>query len=79
MTEEEKQLPKLKRQLDAFLSSEQGQISKHAIVTLGAIAGTAVAGVIASKVAQAHPVTITTSGDSSGATVTATHNHGMYG
>ncbi len=51
-------LPKIKKKIKSFLQDEEGKISKHAIMTVGAIVGTAAVIGIAAKSVEAvfnHP------------------------
>jgi hypothetical protein len=52
-------LPKVKKKLSAFISSEQGSVSKQSLLTIGTFVGTAaIAGVMAARNIRANQLTI---------------------
>ena len=57
----------VKKKVSTFIRSEQGQVSKHSLVTLGAFLGSAALGaILAAKTASAGSVSISVNTDSGG-------------
>ncbi len=57
----------VKRKVSTFIRSEQGQVSKHSLVTLGAFLGSAALGaILAAKTVSGGSVSISVNTDSGG-------------
>jgi hypothetical protein len=68
-------LPKIKKELAAFLVGEEGRISKQYVLTIGAFL--AMSALLAQNVKPAHTGSVsgTWTGSTSGGTLTGSHTH----
>ncbi len=64
------------KDISSFIREEKGKISKHSLIVMGAIVGSAAAAALLSKSAIAGPVSVTKSGSGTAWTVTASVTHG---
>ncbi len=66
----------LKREISAFIREEKGKISKHSLMMMGAIVGSAAAAALVSRDAIAGSVSVTKTGTGTAWTVAASVTHG---
>ena len=64
----------IKKEISAFMRDEKGQISKHALIVMGAFVGSAaVAALFSAKNVRSAAVSISSSSSGTTATITAGH------